>query len=132
MSWSLAYYVSEWVLRIVMLTIVTRKRRPVAATAWLLVIFFLPWPGVILYLFFGSNRLPRRRIEPLDQDVFVDPQRGRDGAPAAADMHDQPPPDPALLEELQRLRADPPRGNRHRQETGRDPCTCAHHACSPL
>ena len=30
--------------------------------SWLLVIFFLPWPGLVLYLLIGENRLPRRRL----------------------------------------------------------------------
>jgi cardiolipin synthase len=57
------YYVSEWVMRLVMLVVVTRRRQPASAMAWLLVIFFLPWLGLVLYLLIGSNRLPRRRIE---------------------------------------------------------------------
>jgi cardiolipin synthase len=62
-SWSLAYYISEWVIRLVMLVVVTRRRQPSSAMAWLLVIFFLPWPGLLLYLLIGENRLPRRRAE---------------------------------------------------------------------
>jgi len=60
-SW---YTVSEWVIRLVMLVIIVNQRRPPrSAMAWLMVIFFLPWPGLIVYLLIGENQLPRRRIE---------------------------------------------------------------------
>jgi cardiolipin synthase len=62
-TWSLAYYLSEWIIRVVMLFVVPRKRTPNSAMAWLLVVFFLPWPGLILYSMLGRYRLPRRRIE---------------------------------------------------------------------
>ncbi|MBN2024851.1 MAG: cardiolipin synthase [Pirellulales bacterium] len=60
-SWPLLYYLLEWVIRIVMLVVVTRRRQPAPAMAWLLVIFFLPALGLVLYLLIGENRLPRRR-----------------------------------------------------------------------
>lgn len=63
LSWSILFLLSEWVIRVVMLLIiVTRRREPSAAVAWLLVIFFEPWLGAVLYLLIGENRLPRRRI----------------------------------------------------------------------
>src|SRR5262249_35683647 len=31
--------------------------------SWLLFIFILPWPGLVLYSFFGRAYLPRRRLE---------------------------------------------------------------------
>ena len=61
-SWTLLYYLSEWVIRVVMLFVVPRRRVPQSAMAWLLVIFFVPWPGLILYWMIGTHRLPRRRI----------------------------------------------------------------------
>ncbi|MFW5798308.1 MAG: cardiolipin synthase [Planctomycetota bacterium] len=61
MSWTLLYYISEWVIRLVMLPVVVRKRRPAAATTWMLLIMFLPWGGLVLYLLVGNYRLPRRR-----------------------------------------------------------------------
>lgn len=63
MSWSLAAYVSEWTIRLIMLmVIVTRRHQPNSAVAWLLVIFFLPWLGLALYLLLGANRLPQGRL----------------------------------------------------------------------
>ena len=45
-----------------MLGVVIGRHPPRTAMAWLLVIFFLPWPGLVLYLLIGENRLPRRRL----------------------------------------------------------------------
>ncbi|HDZ78955.1 MAG TPA: cardiolipin synthase, partial [Gammaproteobacteria bacterium] len=61
-SWSLLYYISEWLVRLVMLGLVIERHPPRTAMTWLLVIFFLPWPGLLLYLFIGENRLPHRRL----------------------------------------------------------------------
>lgn len=66
LSWltvSTMFLLSEWTIRLVMLPVVTQRRRPNSATAWLLVIFFLPWFGWLLYFLIGENRLPRRRTE---------------------------------------------------------------------
>ena len=61
-SFSVFFYVSEWIIRIVMLFEVPRRRHPQTAMAWLMVIFFEPWLGLALYHLFGNNHLPRRRI----------------------------------------------------------------------
>ncbi len=61
-SWSLAAYVSEWLIRLVMLFVIVNRHPPRTALAWLLVVFFLPWLGLFLYFLIGENRLPRRRI----------------------------------------------------------------------
>jgi len=61
-SGSSLYYISEWAVRLVMLGIVIDRHPLRSAMVWLLVIFFLPWPGLVLYLFIGENRLPRRRL----------------------------------------------------------------------
>jgi cardiolipin synthase len=58
------YTIGEWVIRLVMLGVIVGQRRPPSsAMAWLMVIFFLPWLGLVLYLLIGSDHLPRRRIE---------------------------------------------------------------------
>ncbi len=62
-DWGSLYLASEWVLRIGALFYVPQRRPPNAARAWLLLIFFLPWPGVLLYLLIGRAYLPRRRFE---------------------------------------------------------------------
>lgn len=60
-SFSSVLYIAEWIVRVVALFVVVQKRRPTAALAWLVVIYFQPWVGIILYLMIGRNRLPRRR-----------------------------------------------------------------------
>jgi cardiolipin synthase len=60
--WGLAAYIAEWIIRLIMLVVVPRQRKPTSAMAWLLVIFFQPWIGFVLYLLIGTMRLPQRRI----------------------------------------------------------------------
>jgi cardiolipin synthase len=57
------YYASEWAIRIAMVVYVPQRRPPAAARSWLLLILFLPWPGLVLYAIFGRVYFPRRRIE---------------------------------------------------------------------
>jgi cardiolipin synthase len=52
------YLISEWIIRIAMLFFVPSRRTPQAAQAWLLLIFFLPIPGLILYAAIGRPRFP--------------------------------------------------------------------------
>lgn len=58
----LIYVVSEWLIRLLMLGIVIERHPPRTAMLWLLVIYFLPWPGLLLYVLIGENRLPHRRL----------------------------------------------------------------------
>jgi cardiolipin synthase A/B len=61
-DWSLLYLASEWIIRFVMLIYVPQKRSAAASRTWLLFIFLLPWPGLILYWLFGRIYLPARRV----------------------------------------------------------------------
>jgi cardiolipin synthase A/B len=63
MNWSLIYLCSEWVIRFVMLIYVPQRRSAAASRTWLLLIFLLPWPGLLLYALFGRIYVPRRRME---------------------------------------------------------------------
>src|SRR5262245_65411122 len=58
-------YLLSWVLFIVALFIVPRNRKPGEATAWLMLIFLIPFLGFILYLILGSPKLskPRRALQ---------------------------------------------------------------------
>lgn len=47
--------------------VIPRNRRPTAAMAWLLAVFFIPYVGVILFLVIGNPRLPRARRRKQDQ-----------------------------------------------------------------
>ena len=62
-DWGTLYVASEWLVRIGALFYVPQRRPPSAARAWLLLIFFLPWPGVLLYALIGRAYMPRRRFE---------------------------------------------------------------------
>ena len=57
------YYVSEWAIRLVMLVYVPQRRTSAATRSWLLLIFLMPWPGVIVYALFGRIRVPQLRRE---------------------------------------------------------------------
>lgn len=52
------WYISEWIVRIGALLVVPHRRMPSATRAWLLLIFFLPIPGLLLFLLIGTPRFP--------------------------------------------------------------------------
>lgn len=56
-----AYYVLEWLIRLAMLAVIPFRRSPAATTSWLLLIFFLPLLGLLLFLAIGAPRFPRWR-----------------------------------------------------------------------
>ncbi len=61
-SWLvITLFVVDLVVRIAAIIIVPRNRRPTAAMAWLLAIYFIPFVGVLLFLLIGNPRLPRKR-----------------------------------------------------------------------
>jgi cardiolipin synthase len=62
LNWGVLYVASEWVVRVGALVYVPQRRPPSASRAWLLLIFFLPWPGLLLYLLIGRAYMPRRRL----------------------------------------------------------------------
>ncbi|MFT4220967.1 MAG: cardiolipin synthase [Microbacterium sp.] len=59
--WLLLVLVFDVTVRITAVIVVPRNRRPTAATAWLLAIYFIPLVGVLLFLLIGNPRLPRKR-----------------------------------------------------------------------
>ncbi len=59
--WLLFVFVFDLVVRITAIIVVPRNRRPTAAMAWLLAIYFIPLIGVFLFLLIGNPRLPRKR-----------------------------------------------------------------------
>jgi cardiolipin synthase len=63
MSWFLLYEMSGWLLRLALIpAVLTPRRTPAAAMAWLSIIFFHPVIGLIFFLLFGSSRLGRRPV----------------------------------------------------------------------
>jgi cardiolipin synthase len=63
------YYAGEWIIRIVMLCVVSYRRRPTTAMAWLLLIFFFPWLGLAIFLMIGRTRAPGRRMARHDETI---------------------------------------------------------------
>lgn len=59
--WLILVAVFDLTVRIAAIIIVPRNRRPTAAMAWLLAIYFIPLVGVLLFLLIGNPRLPRKR-----------------------------------------------------------------------
>lgn len=68
-DWGSAYVASEWVIRVAALVVVPQRRPPSAARAWLLFIFFLPWPGLLFYSLIGRAYVPRRRFR-VQQQIY--------------------------------------------------------------
>jgi cardiolipin synthase len=66
-TWAWIYVLSEWLIRLVMLVVVPFRRTPAAAKGWLLLVFFLPWLGLLLYLLIGRPRFPRWRQEQFNR-----------------------------------------------------------------
>ncbi len=60
--WLNAFFTAEWALRLAMIVIVPFRRSPDAAKGWLLLIFFEPLAGLILYLLIGRPSLPAWRL----------------------------------------------------------------------
>ncbi len=59
-------------IRVFAVVYIPINRRPQTATAWLLAIFVLPFAGIILFLLFGSTKLPkRRRDKQLEINQFI-------------------------------------------------------------
>jgi cardiolipin synthase len=90
-----AYYLSEWLIRLAMLAIVPFRRNPAATRSWLLLIFFLPVPGLLLFLAIGTPKFPKWRatrfaaLAPFFSDlaerlVLTAPDPSRAGGDAAA------------------------------------------------
>ncbi|MCP1428896.1 cardiolipin synthase [Microbacterium foliorum] len=70
---TLAWWIAAFLLaldlaiRITAIIVIPRNRRPTAAMAWLLAVFFIPFVGVFLFLLIGNPRLPRVRRRKQDQ-----------------------------------------------------------------
>lgn len=65
--WLILVFITDITIRVAAIIIVPRNRRPTAATAWLLAIYFIPFIGVLLFLLIGNPRLPRKRRRKQEQ-----------------------------------------------------------------
>jgi cardiolipin synthase A/B len=61
--WLNVFFAAEWAVRLTMIVIVPFRRSPEAAKGWLLLIFFEPTVGLILYGLIGRPTLPAWRVE---------------------------------------------------------------------
>src|SRR5262245_50846741 len=65
MEWALIIpgiiYLVSWVICLLMLYVVPRKRDPESASGWLLFSFFLPYLAALLFFLIGSPKLPKAR-----------------------------------------------------------------------
>ena len=59
--WAAFVFMLDLVIRITAVMFVPPGRRPTSAMAWLLLIFFLPVPGVLFFMLIGNPRLPKKR-----------------------------------------------------------------------
>ncbi|HWI31111.1 MAG TPA: cardiolipin synthase [Microbacterium sp.] len=65
--WVVLVFVFDITVRIAAIIVVPRNRKPTAAMAWLLAIYFIPLIGVFLFLLIGNPRLPRKRRRKQEQ-----------------------------------------------------------------
>jgi cardiolipin synthase len=78
--WVVLAFIVDITIRITAIIIVPRNRRPTAAMAWLLAIYFIPFIGVLLFLLIGNPRLPRklRRKQAAINEYIHDTSAGLD------------------------------------------------------
>lgn len=96
-GWETGWYVLEWVIRIGALAIVPLRRSPQASAGWLMTIFFLPVPGLILFWMIGNPKFPTWRRERFER---LRPYFDR----IAGELSNHPPDDPGAIDALaQRL-----------------------------
>ncbi|HEX6540142.1 MAG TPA: cardiolipin synthase [Ktedonobacterales bacterium] len=81
MNWAVVesiLIVVGYLIPVVALFIVPTNRKPTAATAWLLVMFILPYIGLLVFLVIGSPKLPRwRRAQQRTMDRRIEAQTER-------------------------------------------------------
>ncbi len=55
------FTITGWFIPLLMVFFVPANRKPSAATAWLMLIFAMPWLGLLIYLLLGSPKLSLQR-----------------------------------------------------------------------
>src|SRR5699024_752956 len=60
---AITLWVIDALVRIVALGTIPYRRKPSAALGWLILIFMIPFLGIIVFLIIGSPKLPQRRRE---------------------------------------------------------------------
>ena len=93
----------DWSIRIAAIIIIPRNRRPTAAMAWLLAVFFIPYIGVLLFLLIGNPEAAAEAPAQAEGDGRVHPRRtptcpraarptssGRPGSRSVVELNSQP------------------------------------------
>lgn len=89
--WASIVLVVDNIIRIVALFVVPRNRRPTAGMAWLVTIFWLPVPGLLLFLLIGGNKLPKKRTAKQDLAMkFISEHADREEAVLGVDLDELP------------------------------------------
>jgi cardiolipin synthase len=65
--WVFVVLIFDITVRVIAIIVIPRNRRPTAAMAWLLAIYFIPIIGILLFLLIGNPRLPRKRRKKQEQ-----------------------------------------------------------------
>ncbi len=90
-AWTVALLaMADLIIRVTAIIVIPRSRRPTAAMAWLLAIFFIPWVGVFLFLMIGSPQLPRaRRLKQEEINSYIlEATQNEDPGPLLPDAPD--------------------------------------------
>lgn len=57
------FLLAQWVICVVMLIYIPQRKNPSSARTWLLLIFLVPWLGLLLYILLGRAYMPRKRVK---------------------------------------------------------------------
>ena len=78
--WVFVVLAFDITVRVLAIIVIPRNRRPTAAMAWLLAIYFIPFVGILVFLLIGNPRLPRKRRKKQQQinDYIRETSRGLD------------------------------------------------------
>ncbi len=64
-----AWKALSWIIPFIMLPVIASRQQPTAALAWMILVFFQPWIGVVIYFLFGENRVLRRLTKTYCQRI---------------------------------------------------------------
>jgi len=64
--WAALVFLVDNLIRVIALFVVPRNRRPTSGMAWLMLFFWAPIPGLLLFLLIGGNKLPKNRTAKQD------------------------------------------------------------------
>ena len=64
---SMTSVILTWFAIVALVLFVPRNRKPTSAIAWLLVIFFLPIVGLVLFVLIGSPKLSKKRVQQQEE-----------------------------------------------------------------